>query len=167
MKIGEILRTEREKRGLSLAEVEEATKIRARYLQALEEERFNDIPGEAYCLGFLRNYARFLDIDPEPLIYDMRSQSAHIDEQVPSPSVFELSTPRRFSGGKVVFGLAVLVALVFLVYSLLFNTEEKVPSPTDNTPSQREDVNQKEPTEKPSQRETIILQLTGKERNNN
>jgi cytoskeleton protein RodZ len=60
MKIGEILRTERESRGLSLIDVEEETKIRAKYLQALEEENYDEIPGEAYCMGFLRNYARFL-----------------------------------------------------------------------------------------------------------
>ena len=47
MKIGELLRAERENKGLSLFDVEEKTKIRAKYLQALEEENFEEIPGEA------------------------------------------------------------------------------------------------------------------------
>ncbi|MDD4260829.1 MAG: helix-turn-helix domain-containing protein, partial [Syntrophaceticus schinkii] len=84
MKIGEILRTERESRGLSLIDVEEETKIRAKYLQALEEENYDEIPGEAYCMRFLRNYARFLEIDPEPLIYQYRCQAKKAD-QSPTP----------------------------------------------------------------------------------
>lgn len=88
MKIGEILRTERESRGLSLIDVEEETKIRAKYLQALEEENYDEIPGEAYCMGFLRNYARFLEIDPDPLIYQYRCQAKKVD-QSPPPIVSE------------------------------------------------------------------------------
>lgn len=52
MNIGDLLRAERENKGLSLFDVEEKTKIRSKYLQALEEENFEEIPGEAYRIGF-------------------------------------------------------------------------------------------------------------------
>ena len=73
MGIGELLQSEREKKGLSLNDVENATKIRARYIQALETERFEIIPGEVYRLGFLKNYARLLNLDPEAMIVRYKS----------------------------------------------------------------------------------------------
>jgi cytoskeletal protein RodZ len=77
MGIGELLRSEREKKGLSLSDVENATKIRTKYIQAMETERFEIIPGEVYRLGFLKNYARLLDLDPEAMI--VRYKSAYKD----------------------------------------------------------------------------------------
>ncbi|MCS7178750.1 MAG: DUF4115 domain-containing protein [Anaerolineae bacterium] len=71
------LRTAREARGLSLQEVEAATRIRARYLEALETGQYNVMPGgEAQVRGFLRRYATFLNIPPEEIIalYDREHQ---------------------------------------------------------------------------------------------
>jgi len=63
------LRTAREARGLSLQDVEAATRIRARYLEALETGRYDVMPGgEAQVRGFLRRYAAFLNILPEEII---------------------------------------------------------------------------------------------------
>jgi transcriptional regulator with XRE-family HTH domain len=73
MGIGDMLRREREKRGLSLVDVENATKIRVRYIQALESEQYQIIPGEVYRLGFLKNYARLLDLDPGAIIARYKS----------------------------------------------------------------------------------------------
>jgi cytoskeletal protein RodZ len=67
-KAGEILRTARMEKGISLCEAEAATKIRARYLEALEEGEYLKIPGRAYAMGFLRNYVRFLGLDAQMLI---------------------------------------------------------------------------------------------------
>ena len=61
--IGEIFETKRKSLGLSLKEIENATKIRTRYLQAIEDDNFDIIPGGAYVKGFIRTYASFLKID--------------------------------------------------------------------------------------------------------
>lgn len=63
--LGDRLRRAREARGLSLDQVEEITKIRRRYLEALEEEDFGQLPGEVFVRGFLRNYAVALGLDAE------------------------------------------------------------------------------------------------------
>ena len=73
MEIGDLLRREREKKGLSHSDVENATKIRVRYIQAMETEQFQIIPGEVYRLGFLKNYARLLDLDPDAIITRYKS----------------------------------------------------------------------------------------------
>lgn len=66
--LGAILRAKREERGLSLKDVELALSIRIKYLEALEEERFDVIPGEVYVKGFLRNYATYLDLNAEEIV---------------------------------------------------------------------------------------------------
>lgn len=67
-KLGEVLRTAREAKGVDLARVERETKIRERYLTALEGGDYRDLPGAVYTKGFLRNYAAYLGLDPEYLI---------------------------------------------------------------------------------------------------
>ena len=63
--LGELLKEARQDKGVSLEEVEEETKIRRNYLQALEEEDFSIMPPKVYIKGFLRNYAVYLGLDPE------------------------------------------------------------------------------------------------------
>lgn len=66
-KVNELLREKRKKKNLSLDDVERATKIKKKYLLALEEGKFDTLPSESYALGFLKNYAEFLGI-PTPTI---------------------------------------------------------------------------------------------------
>ena len=69
--VGERLRKAREARGLSLDAVAASTHIRERYLEALEEERFEEIPGPAYVKGFLRNYAAHLGLPEDEIMGDI------------------------------------------------------------------------------------------------
>ena len=66
--LGSTLRQAREALGLSLEQVQEATKIRGPYLQALEEEAFEALPAAVYVRGFLKNYAQFLGLDPQEVL---------------------------------------------------------------------------------------------------
>jgi hypothetical protein len=68
LQIGDTLREARRRRGLDLHACEAGTKIRAKYLVALEEEQFEILPEPAYVRGFLRTYADFLELDPRPLL---------------------------------------------------------------------------------------------------
>lgn len=63
MEIGQKLKEARETLGLSLETVEHETKIRRKYLQALENEQFDLLPGEVYAKAFLKNYTKFLNLD--------------------------------------------------------------------------------------------------------
>jgi cytoskeletal protein RodZ len=62
--IGDALRQERLRRGLSLEEVAERTRISARFVEALEAEEFDKLPGNFFARAFLRQYASFLGVDP-------------------------------------------------------------------------------------------------------
>ncbi|HET7416139.1 MAG TPA: RodZ domain-containing protein [Solirubrobacterales bacterium] len=70
--VGSKLREARTRRKLSLAEVEAATKIRPRYLQALENEEWDQLPGDTYTRAFIRTYGRFLGLDGERLAEEQR-----------------------------------------------------------------------------------------------
>lgn len=95
--VGELLRQAREAKGLTLARVEEITKIRRRYLQALEEEDFGQLPGEVFIRGFLRNYAQALELDPDevleaagrkapdPLVGSTLAADEYLDEPLAGP----------------------------------------------------------------------------------
>lgn len=65
--IGATLRTAREEKSISLVEAEETTKIKRDYLEALETEDYEELPGQVYALGFLKTYARYLGFDTEQI----------------------------------------------------------------------------------------------------
>src|SRR3712207_3612777 len=72
--IGETLRAARRQQGVALADAAAETRVRESYLAALEEEDFGALGGDVYVKGFLRSYARFLRLDPEPLLAAYRTQ---------------------------------------------------------------------------------------------
>jgi cytoskeleton protein RodZ len=72
---GERLRREREMRGISLDEIATATKISARNLRALENEKFDQLPGGIFNKGFVRAYAKFLGIDEEDIVAQYETAS--------------------------------------------------------------------------------------------
>ena len=110
--IGGSLREARLKRGLSPADVQKAIRIRDRYLQALEEERWELLPGDAYVKGFLRTYADFLGLDGSLYVDEYNSRYARHDEPTLVPERFER---RRHSGGGLLRPLVVVAVVVAVV----------------------------------------------------
>ena len=66
--IGEELRRERQRRGVTIKDVEQVLHIRAAYLEALEEDNYKIIPGDVYVKGFIGNYADYLGLDRQRLV---------------------------------------------------------------------------------------------------
>lgn len=71
--VGTILHQARDRRQIELSEVEAATRIRLRYLSAIENEEWDVLPGGVYTRGFIRTYASFLGLDGERLVEDYRA----------------------------------------------------------------------------------------------
>jgi transcriptional regulator with XRE-family HTH domain len=105
--IGASLREARTRRGLSAADVHKAVRIRERYLTALEEERWEMLPGDAYTKGFLRTYAEYLGLNGHLYIDEYNSRIAQRDEEPLVPE--SMSHSRRRSG---VLGTLVAVLVV-------------------------------------------------------
>jgi cytoskeletal protein RodZ len=84
--IGNSLREARHRQQLDLTDVEQATKIRSRYLRALEEEAFDVLPAQTYVKGFLRTYADWLGLDGQLYVDEYNSRFG-IDEEPREPVV--------------------------------------------------------------------------------
>src|SRR5436189_252883 len=82
--VGEALRKARAKRGIELSEVERVTKIREKFLQAMEEDRWEALPGPSYVRGFLSIYAQYLGLD-EGALLDEYGSTAEGDRPEPIP----------------------------------------------------------------------------------
>ncbi len=83
--LGTLLREAREARAVTLADAQEATKINSRYLEALEDGRYNALPSEVHVRGYLRNYARYLRLDPNPLLDRYAMNRENRREKPPEP----------------------------------------------------------------------------------
>ncbi|MEZ5080999.1 MAG: DUF4115 domain-containing protein [Thermoleophilia bacterium] len=93
MAIGSTLRDARHRLGLDLPECESATRIRGRYLAALEDERFELLPERTYARGFLQQYAQYLGLDAEPLLRELNDVLGPLEPDEPTTD----STRRRAS----------------------------------------------------------------------
>lgn len=115
-KLGEVLRTAREGKGVDLARVERDTKIRERYLSALERGDYRDLPGAVYTKGFLRNYGAYLGLEPEYLIDLYRIESATVAGERPrAPAAPRPLGARRSRAFVVTPGAVVAAILTILV----------------------------------------------------
>jgi cytoskeletal protein RodZ len=112
--IGGSLREARLKRNLTPADVQKAIRIRDRYLQALEEERWELLPGDAYVKGFLRTYADYLGLDGNLYVEEYSSRFAHPEDPLMVPERFA-RTGGRLGGVGFLRPLVVVGAIVAIV----------------------------------------------------
>jgi cytoskeletal protein RodZ len=80
--VGAKLRSERERLGIGIDQIEAETHIRAKFLLALEEERFDVLPGPAYVRAFVRDYAEQLGLDHQELMADLNTHPGLIEDVV-------------------------------------------------------------------------------------
>jgi cytoskeletal protein RodZ len=121
--VGQALREARLERGIELTEVERVTKIRVKFLRAMEEDRWEELPAPAYARGFLQTYARYLDLDDEALVEQYRETVEPEDAGGPIPSgIIRSGTiePRRSLRPPtfVLAGLAAAVAVAAVVVAV-------------------------------------------------
>jgi cytoskeleton protein RodZ len=85
--IGSSLRAARVRQKLELSQVERDTRIRSKYLRALEDEDFAVLPGPAYAKGFLRTYADYLGLDGQPFVMEYNARFASEEEPAAPPQL--------------------------------------------------------------------------------
>src|SRR5829696_10491917 len=131
--IGDRLREARMRQKIDIADVEAATKIRAKYLRALENEEFGLLPGSTFAKTFLRTYADYLGLDAQLLVEEYRVQHEPRGEEVAPIGATAAGGrgARRGGGGRapvgppgpaVVFG-AIFVLLLAVILVLGFTGE--------------------------------------------
>lgn len=130
---GQILRNAREQKGWDIVKAEDVTKIRIRYLEALEEENYRILPGTTYVKGFLRTYAKHLGLDPEELV--SLYKSSEVSEPQPLLEPFT-HTPRKRPQWLKPAALAVtgILALVIVIGIATLSKQEGKPNTSEFTP---------------------------------
>lgn len=126
------LRCQREGREITLREISDSSKISLRYLQAFEEERFDLLPSTLFARGFLRQYARYIGLEPEEAVnyFDVARRAGDTEEETVEPR----RPKRRTSVWTYMLALAAVAFLLLAVYllSLLNDRRERtdpVPPP--------------------------------------
>ena len=125
---GSWLRQQREIRNISLREISDSTKIGMRYLEALEDDRFDVLPAPIFAKGFLREYARYVGLDADEVVnfYMAADREGSPEDQPPVPSLMVPTGPanRRRSGPW--WGVAVaLLAIVLLTWYLVHRAQQQ------------------------------------------
>jgi cytoskeletal protein RodZ len=109
---GENLRRERELRGVSLREIAETTKISLRFLEGLEEDRVDVLPGGLFPRAFVRQYASFVGLDPDRAVADFLAHHGPPAQDAPPPSS---QRPAWLSPGALFLAGVTLVAAVLVL----------------------------------------------------
>jgi cytoskeletal protein RodZ len=113
-RLGETLRAQREKKGITLEQAASDTRIREKFLKALEDSDYQTLPGTVYTKGFLRNYAEYLELPTEELVVQF-----HQERDLPdAPRTFKPLNP--IARRSLIFTPAVLVPVVVLAGIVLF-----------------------------------------------
>ena len=124
MRIGEVLKETRTRQGLDIRGVEEQTKIRIKYLRALENEDWDVLPNDAYAKGFLRTYAQVLGLDGDALVDEYRRRVEPANEKSPYAVAEPVLEHRRRLGDAsprssvaiwIALGVVAIVALLAVV----------------------------------------------------
>ncbi len=114
LSVGEILRKEREKKGLSLVQVEKEIRVRQKFLVAIEENDWNGFTSKIYITGVITNYARFLGLDPQKMVAFFRRDYEKIDDVK-----FKKNLSRGYLNPetkKYAFGGIAILVLLFVLY---------------------------------------------------
>ena len=137
---GEKLKREREKRAVTLEQISSSTKIGTRMLQALEEEKFSQLPGGIFNKGFVRAYARCLGLDEDQAVADYLDASGEsAPPRIEAAAETEISPPKSSADGSsrdLPWGLfAAVLLLVALVLSIWSYRKREHRPPSGNPPS--------------------------------
>ena len=135
--IGNSLREARVRRGVDFAQAELATKIRGKYLRALEEEQFSLLPAQTYIKGFLRTYAEYLGLDGQLYVDEYNSRfvtgSDDHEPRTRRSSVRPERRNRRIETNVVLIALAAIAVLTIIVISAWKASGGKPNAPVTHT----------------------------------
>ena len=155
--IGPLLEKKRLERGLSLKEVEQATKIRTRYLEGLEREDPTSLPDPVYARGFLKTYANFLGLDGEQLSREFRDhraprrerqpgyerlQKGEFDQPLINPGGVDDAERSGVSGATILTIVLAVLVLALVIGTLYYVGSRSTVDSSDSAPEEEPIVDQ-------------------------
>ncbi|SDJ00613.1 helix-turn-helix domain-containing protein [Salimicrobium halophilum] len=144
MELGARLKEARNAKGMSLEEVQASTKIQKRYLQAIEDNNFDTLPGKFYTRAFIREYASTVGLNPEEVMEEHRSELPSMDEETTIPYTrvqkAKKDTSKQKSSGKPskIFPAIITVALVIIIAFVIYFFTQQLSTPSETGPETEE-----------------------------
>ncbi len=163
---GEILKKKREDLGISVQEAASALKIRKDYLSFIEDDTFEKLPVPVYTVGYIRAYAKYLDVDPGPIVEFYKKHLA----QPESAAIMPIAFSRKKGPG--IFGVIALIAIVAVAAALFLffagRSSNRAGLPASRPPAQRQAgptgvFHEAAPRRKPQATKQHRLGITAKE----
>lgn len=117
--VGEMLREARQKKSLTLEQVEEGTKIRLKFLSAIESDDFSGLPSLSYAKGFVKNYSEFVGLNSRTVLAFFRRQTVEVSKSSLLPKGMEEPLNRsmfQLTPGKFIILIVVALMSLFLIY---------------------------------------------------
>jgi cytoskeletal protein RodZ len=117
--VGSILKEARAAKNITLAQAEEATKIRLKFLQDIESDDYSGLPSLSYAKGFVKNYSEYLGLDSGMVLAFFRRQTAEVTRSslLPKSVSEQLGTSLfQLTPGKFLAGILAALVLIFLGY---------------------------------------------------
>lgn len=118
--VGEILKKEREIKGFSLTEIEKEIKIREKFLQAVEDNNWQNFSSKIYIVGIIRNYAKFLGISPQKAIAYFYRDFERIEEVR-----FKRKIPSQYLTSQTRKAFFAFIASIFVIFFIYFGLQLK------------------------------------------
>ncbi len=129
--LGQDLKRERELRGVSLKEISSSTKISLRFLEALEEDRLDILPGNFFIKAILRTYAKFIGLEEDYVLNKYYEASLELEQSQESKQTKRKTRPVVTKNiKKLIYSLALIIILLlffFLLYNLFFLKKQTSP----------------------------------------
>jgi transcriptional regulator with XRE-family HTH domain len=160
--IGATLREARMRARIDVAEIEAETKIRAKYLRALENEEWDLLPGPTYVKSFLRTYAEALDLDAKLLVDEYKLRHERLSEVELQPiNAAAPGRERRRQGPVVPRWLVIVVIFAALIFalSLLGRDDSTPPVASQNTDTQTRTAPAVVPPPPPARAQRVSLRI--------
>lgn len=123
--IGAVMRETREEMGLTLEAVSENINIRVQQLEAIENAEFDKLPGMTYAIGFIRSYAKVLDLDADNLVRHYKDEFGAVDTK-PELDAPVAATPSQVPGMYLAGGAAALAVIVLVIWVIVASGGEEV-----------------------------------------
>lgn len=145
--VGEILRKRREELGKDLREIANILKIRSDYLKAIEDEAFEKLPVEVYIRGYIREYARVLNLDPETVLKayiqqrtPAQSEKKEVPEQEIMESIGDSLRRKRLKLRHLLISSLLILSAIILAFIISPSTHKKLKMPSHTPLTKKEDV---------------------------
>jgi cytoskeletal protein RodZ len=113
--VGTTLRRQREKKRMGIAEVSRVTRIPVGTLEAIEQDHFDDLPGEVFVKGFLKSYSQTLGLVPDEIVARYTA-SRRVAVVTPMPVASPVTAAREGHGRR--FGVAIALVLLLILFTL-------------------------------------------------